>query len=135
MALLSKTYADEPRELVAQYRLFERAILEHVAAEEELILPAYAEAAPLDAKELASEHAAIRNALIKVGVEVELHVVRAHTVAALVRVLRAHAAREDRAMYPWAQVHLSAPARGQLIARIGDSLRVLVTKRAVRVAE
>jgi hemerythrin-like domain-containing protein len=128
MALLGRTYADEPRALVAQYRTFERAITEHLEAEEHLILPAYALDAPDDAQALRSDHDTIRLALTRVGIEVELHLVRAHTVEALVDALRAHAAREDAGMYPWAQVHLPGEARQKLVNQIGASLRDLLLR-------
>lgn len=128
-ALLARTYADDPLELVAQYRLFEHALLDHLVAEEELILPAYSAHAPADAQALRDDHAAIRKALERLGIEVELHLVRAHSVNELVDSLRAHAAREDRGMYPWAQVHLPKVTRRQLFLRIGRSLRTLVQFR------
>ena len=131
-ALLARTYADDPHELVAQYRAFEHALLEHLAAEEELILPAYAQHDPADAQAIRDDHEAIRKALNRLGIEVELHVVRAHSVHELVDSLRAHAAREDAAMYPWAQVHLPLVTRRQLFVRVGRSLRALVQFRRRR---
>ncbi len=106
LGLVAGTYADDPLELIKQYCCFERAMLDHLAAEEEQILPAYAEHAPADAQALRDDHAAIRQALYRIGLEVELHLVRATTVNQLVEALRAHAAREDAKMYPWAQLHL-----------------------------
>jgi iron-sulfur cluster repair protein YtfE (RIC family) len=137
-ALLAGTYADDSLELIEQYRTFEHAILEHLAAEEELVLPSYAEAAPEDARRLQNDHAALRERLYEVGVAVELHAVRAQTLSALVDQLRIHAAREEEALYPWAQEHLALPAKRQLFARIGQSLRELARRaeaRASRPAE
>ncbi len=134
-ALLARRYSDDPLELVAHYRSFEHALLEHLAAEDELILPAYAEHAPTEAQAIRDDHAAIRKALNRIGLEVELHVVRAHSVNELVDSLRAHAAREDTVMYPWAQVHLPPVTRRQLFLRIGRSLRALVQFRRRRAPE
>ena len=128
-ALLARTYTDDRLELIAAYRSFERALLEHFAAEEELILPTYAEHDPKDAQAIRDDHAAIRQALNRLGIEVELHLVRAHSVNELVDALRVHAAREDAAMYPWAQAHLPHVTRRQLYLRIGRSLRALVQFR------
>ena len=128
-ALLAHTYGDDPRELALQYRSFERSTLDHLAAEEELILPAYADHAPEDARAIRDEHAAIRQLLFRVGIEVELHIVRADTVKRLVDTLRTHATREDASMYPWAQDHLPLSTRRQLFVRIGRSLRALVRSR------
>ncbi len=128
-ALLARTYADDPRELIAQYKLFERAIVEHLDGEEQLILPAYSAEAPADAQAILAEHGAIRHALNRIGIEVELHLVRARSVHALVDLLRKHAEREDESMYPWAQLHLTVTAKGQLFDRIADSMRALLKFR------
>jgi len=128
-ALLAPTYGDDPRELALQYRGFERSTLDHLAAEEELILPAYADHAPEDARAIRDEHAAIRKLLLRIGVEVELHFVREPTVKQLVDTLRAHAVREELSMYRWAADHLPLSTRRQLFVRIGRSLRELVRAR------
>lgn len=128
-ALLARTYADDPQELIAQYRVFEHALLDHITAEEELILPAYEEHAPEDASAIRQEHAAIRQALYRLGIDVELHVVRAHSVNDLVAALRAHAAREDRQMYTWAQQYLPPVKREQLGLRVRRSLHALTQFR------
>lgn len=132
-ALLARAYADDSATLIQQYRAFEHAILDHLMAEEELILPRYAEAAPLDARALLVEHAILRRLLLQVGVEVELHCVRASTLCALIDRLHAHAAREDAAMYPWAQVHLSLAAKRRLFVRVGRSLRRLARRAEAHV--
>lgn len=128
-ALLAHTYGDDPRELVFNYRAFERSTLEHIAAEEDLLLPAYAEHAPEDARSIRDDHVAIRQLLFRVGIDVELHSVRVDTVKQLIEKLQAHAAREDAAMYPWAQEHLPLTLQRQLFVRIGRSLRSLVRQR------
>lgn len=127
--LLAQTYLDDPRELVFHYRAFERATLEHLAAEDDLILPDYAERVPDDARSIRDDHAAIRQLLFRIGIDVELHVVRVDTVKELIEKLQVHAAHEDAAMYPWAQDHLPLSTRRQLFVRIGRSLRSLVARR------
>ena len=124
-ALLGCAYEGCPRTLIKQYRKFERAVREHLDAEETIILPAFAAHAPEEARSLGLEHAAIRKLLLQIGVEVELHLLRLETVKHLIETLHAHAAREDAWMYPWAQLHLPLSARRQLFVRIGHSLRVL----------
>jgi hypothetical protein len=128
-ALLAQTYGDDPRELIFHYRTFERATLEHLAAEEDLLLPAYAERAPDDAGAIRGDHAAIRQLLFRVGIDVELHIVRVDTVKRLIETLQTHAAHEDAAMYPWAQDNLPLSLRRQLFVRIGRSLRSLIRQR------
>lgn len=134
-ALLAQTYSDDPRELVLHYRLFERSMLEHLAAEDDLILPAYAEYAGADARSIRDEHVAIRELLFRVCVDVELHIVRVATVKDLIERLQVHAAHEDAAMYPWAQDHLPLSTRRQLFVRIGRSLRALVRQRPAAATE
>lgn len=89
----------------------------------------YAEHAPADAQALREDHVAIRKALEALAIEVELHCVRAHSINDLVNSLRVHAAREDAGMYPWAQTHLPATPRKQLMLRVGRSLRSLAQFR------
>lgn len=51
--------------------------------------------------ELRAEHAALRQLVDAVGLDVELHTLRAESIESLVAALRAHAAREERVFYPW----------------------------------
>lgn len=127
--LLATTYADEPRALSAEYRVFEREVLDHLAAEELVILPGYQAAAPGDAAEIRADHAAIRQQLFRVGLEIDLHLIRAHTVEALLAQLREHAQHEDAAMYPWAQVHLPLSTKRRLFVRLGHGIRTLAALR------
>lgn len=124
-SLLGCTYADDPKVLLETYRRFEQEILEHLRAEEELLLPGYAEFAPHDARKLREEHDELRRALFRIGVDVELHAVRVHHVDHLIAELRAHAAHEDTGLYTWAAAHLSAVKAEQLLDRIRHSLTAL----------
>ncbi len=118
LGLLADTLADDPRGLIECWRWFERAVLEHMAAEEELILPGYAVADPRDACAVVDDHARLRVLMAALGLEVELHVIRATTVRALVDAMHAHAAHETLGMYRWAGRHLSPPVRAALQARL-----------------
>lgn len=128
--LVADTYAGDPLALVAQYRRFEQAVLEHLAAEESAILPAYEKHAPADAQAIRDDHAAIRDQLFRIAMEVELHLVRAATVNAMMEKLRTHAEHEDAGLYPWAQEHLTPPARSRLLERIRASLHALARPSA-----
>ncbi len=123
--MLASIYADDARDLVRDFRTFERAILEHLAAEEDVILPAYALEAPQDAAQIRADHARIREALIRAGIDTDLHTMRAHNMKGLIEALRTHAAHEDERMYPWAQIHLPLSSRRGLFVRLGRSLRTL----------
>jgi hypothetical protein len=124
-ALRACTSEGCPRALIEQYRVLEHAVLEHLEAEEVVILPDYTRYDPEAAYAIRDEHAAIRKLLFEVGVEVELHVVRPETLQRLIDTLHAHGAREDVSMYPWAQVHLPLSTKRRLFVRIGRSLRAL----------
>ncbi len=124
-AMLSATYADDSRDLVGEFRCFEAAILEHLAAEEEVILPAYELFDPEDAEALRADHARIREELTRAGIDTDLHAMRAERMEGLIAALRAHSAHEDAYMYPWAQVHLPLSGRRSLYVRLTRSLRAL----------
>jgi hypothetical protein len=123
--LLARAHSDDSPTLAVWFRTFERALLDHLEAEEVAILPDYATYAPSDARAIRHEHTMIRQLLLGIGVEIELHQVRVETIAKLVDILRAHAAHEDTAMYPWAEVHLAPSTTHALSARIARSLRGL----------
>jgi len=128
--LLARTYADEPRALSQEYRVFEREVLDHLAAEELVILPGYQDASPHDAAAIRADHAAIRQQLFRVGLEIDLHLIRAHTVERLLAQLREHAQREDAAMYPWAQLHLPLSTKRRLFVRLGRGIKTLTALRS-----
>jgi len=130
-ALRACAQVNGPRALVEQYRAFEQAVLDHLEAEETVILPDYAADHQEDAYAIREEHAEIRTLLFRIGVEVELHLVRLETLQGLIDMLHAHAAREDASMYPWAQVHLPLSTKRRLFVRIGRSLRKLAELQAL----
>jgi hypothetical protein len=122
--LLASAYGDDSRELAAAWSELEAELLDHIAAEEEVILPAYAEHSPGDAQRILADHARIRDLVTPTGVEVELHLSRAARLRRLVNALDAHAHHEDAFMYPWAQVNLPELAQRLLVVRIGRWLGV-----------
>jgi hypothetical protein len=117
-ALLAAAYADDPRELAATWADLEAELESHMAAEEEAILPEFGRHAPDDAAQIHADHARIRALLTPIGVEVELHLTRAHRLSLLVDALAAHALFEDTTMYPWAEAHLPAVAQRLLLTRL-----------------
>jgi hypothetical protein len=126
-ALLACAQGDDPRELIASWRELEVELLDHMAAEEESVLPSYAKHAPEDAKQLAAEHVRLREIASALGLEVELHAVRIARLEKLVAALHAHGVHEDTAMYTWAQANLGEVAQHLLIARLGRWLGVATT--------
>lgn len=116
--LLAWAYADDSRELTARWCELEAELLDHIAAEEEIILPSYAAHAPADAKRIQDDHARLREFVTPTGVDVELHQIRAARLRRLVEALEAHAAFEDATMYPWAQRNLPLVTQRLLFGRI-----------------
>lgn len=117
--LMAWAYADDPRELTARWCDLEAELRDHLAAEEEVILPGYAEHAPDDARRIRDDHARLDELLTPIGVEVELHEIRVERLRRLVDALEAHALFEDVTMYPWAQRNLPIVAQRLLLTRIG----------------
>lgn len=128
-------YEDDKRELVRRYRVFEHAVLEHLAAEETEILPAYADYDAEDAALIREQHAALRTQLFTLGVEVEVHRMTSQAFQDMVNALHTHAAHEDSRMYPWAQVHLPMTGKRRLYVQIGHSLRALARAREAFTSE
>jgi hemerythrin-like domain-containing protein len=91
------------------YRDFESHLTEHFGVEEKILFPEFAVAHPAEVEELQAEHAAIRARMEELGVGVQLHQVRLPAIEDLVRMLRGHAAREDAALYRWADRAFSDP--------------------------
>ncbi len=99
------------------------SLREHMAAEEELIIPAFQLTDPEQADELRTDHARIRELLDEIGAHVHRQGVHAERLRRLDAALRAHAAREDVSLYAWAERHLPLVVRRQLVLRISHWLR------------
>lgn len=131
-ALRTCEIEDDPRELVARYRAFERGLLAHIQTEDDYVLPAYDPVDPIDTARIRAEHALLREQLVSLGVEVELHVIGPATIERFVETLRAHARHEEHHLYPWAQANLPDHAQREIMARIGQSLHELTLARLAR---
>lgn len=81
---------------------FERELSSHMDLEEQEILPAFSREHRGEAEGIREEHARIRAALLEMGIDLDLHCLRAERVEAFVALLRAHARREEALLYPWA---------------------------------
>ena len=124
--LLAREFTYDPRELLSRFRELEHILLDHLEVEEVVILPDYSAFAPQDARAIREEHAHIRRMLLRIGLDIELHHVRAQAIRDLVDTLRAHAAHEDGKMYEWADTHLATSTKHARLARVAWSLRALV---------
>ena len=105
--LMTRAEGGDPAQLGAAWTAFETELVRHMDLEEVEILPAFGEHDPQEARALLDEHAALRASLNEIGMMLQLHCLRAEAVADFARRLKAHAAREDAALYTWAQAHVS----------------------------
>jgi len=97
-AIVTRAYGGDFQQLEAEWLIFQRALLD---AEEKHLIPALAEDRPGAARILLDDHALIRAKLLELGVDLDLHCLRAERVEAFVEALRAHAGREESMFYPW----------------------------------
>ena len=123
--LRASVVTDDPLDVLARYRNLEHAVLEHMKAEEDFILPAYAKHARTDAAAIRATHDELRRKLHRLGVDTELRALWLEAIDRLVATLRAHAAHEDRGMYPWAQTVLAPATKREVFKRIAHSLSAL----------
>lgn len=92
-------------DLRSEWNVFNRHLVEHMHAEETLVLPEFARVHQHEALELLREHGRIREELLELGVALDLHAIRFKQSQAFIARLNAHAAREERFLYPWLDTH------------------------------
>ena len=115
---MSAGFTDDSRDLVMLWGKVERELLEHMAAEERLVFPAYQRADPENAQDLRDEHAVLREHALELGIAIQLHTVRREQLHRFVEELRAHARNEEASLYRWAQGNLDASHRHTLLALV-----------------
>ena len=93
--------ADFPT-ILAVFRGVERGLRAHTDGEERYLFPHFKEQHPDAIRELGEEHQRFRRLLDELMVQTELHTLRKESIDDLVAQLRAHAAKEDRTLYAWA---------------------------------
>jgi len=113
-AIVAAASRDDTADLREDWSTFERALLRHLDAEEVHLLRVFAQHAPEEARGLTAEHAEIREKLTELGVDLDLHSLKAERVGAFVGQLRAHARREESLIYPWAARQLGEEAHAGL---------------------
>ena len=121
-AYLQRSFADivelsfdlDTDELRQPWKKFELDLIRHLDLEEEHVLRPFAAAEPGPAAEIRAEHKRVRAALTQLGIDLNLHSLRPEQIQAFVERLRAHVAREESLLYPWAARQLGAEARTKL---------------------
>jgi len=106
--IVTRAYGGDFQQLAAEWLAFQTALLSHLEAEERTMIPALAQDRPGEAQTLLDEHDDIRIKLLQLGVDLDLHCLRAERVEAFVEALRSHAHREENIFYPWVDRQLRA---------------------------
>lgn len=100
--IIERARTGEPRECDAIWADFARQMESHMAFEESEIFPLYEQRGPAEAaaaKELRQEHAAIRQTIDQLGVDLQLHLARAAVIESFLSSLRRHARLERETIY------------------------------------
>lgn len=100
-AIVTRAQGGDFQQLESEWLAFQSALLQHLDAEEKHLIPALAEDRPREAQTLLDEHTNIRAKLLQLGIDLDLHCLRADVVDEFVGALRAHAHREENIFYPW----------------------------------
>lgn len=120
-ALVARAQGGDTAQLRREWSAFERELLRHMELEEAEVLPAFARADASAARAVLHEHGGIRAELFELGVTLDLHLLRADRVARLVEQLRAHARREEQALYAWARREADEGARDAIARGLRDA--------------
>ena len=103
--IVTRAQGGDFQQLEAAWLAFQRALLEHLDAEERTLIPALEQDRPGAAQALLQDHTDIRIKLLQLGVDLDLHCLSAERVESFVEALRAHAHREENTFYPWVDRH------------------------------
>jgi hypothetical protein len=132
--LLASARSDDREALAEAFAQAEDGLLAHMNAEELYVLPAFVVVDAKEAEALRAEHARMREELGKLGIAVQLHVIRKEQVDALVATVREHASREGKLMYRWIDTSLPPENLRALVARIRASWKARGFVAATRTA-
>lgn len=92
----------DPSDVQETWQVFERQLLAHLEAEEAHVLPVFGKSNSEEAREILDAHTRIRERLITLAIDLDLYCLKPEQVRSFVDELRAHAAREELLLYPWA---------------------------------
>ncbi len=94
-----------------QWGSFEKDLRAHMAFEERELFDDFAATGdgPADVvATLKAQHTELRKLLGQLGIETQLHAIRADSIDAFVQALRLHASVESAHLYPWLEAKLDA---------------------------
>jgi len=99
--IANRVHCGDTAALDESWTALESRLLAHFDYEESHLLPRFESIDPAEALRIREEHKLVRRALQDTGVAIELHTVREQNVEEFLTLLRAHAAREEKLLYPW----------------------------------
>jgi len=102
--LCERARCGEVRECDEIWERFSADLERHMQFEERHLFPVYARTGPIAAATVAAlgrEHQLLRARLAQLGIDAQLHQLRADKIESFVAALRVHAALEDRTFHPW----------------------------------
>ena len=114
---------------------FDAGLAGHLEAEESFMIPVFQRHDPVEAAAILAEHAKIRSLLAQLGMMLDIHALREDTVTELVNFLRAHAAREEAALYRWADTDLPEAPKISLVERLDEARRSALARAKKLVGE
>ena len=113
LQLAERAATGDPRECDALWSNFAKKLENHMAFEEREIFPGYSQKGVVEAsivQLLLAEHAALREQLTTLGVDLQLHLTNAPVINAFIARLRDHARRERETVYPWLKARKQSAA-------------------------
>jgi len=116
--LLDQVHVNDTALADATWAELERGLAGHLDAEEKWIFPAIEPTHPDETRALRAEHAAIRERLAELGLELEIHALREETAERFIETIRAHGAREDALLYRWADQVLAEGPKASVLERL-----------------
>lgn len=128
--LLEAFDADDREGVERLWTQLDSVLMAHLAAEERFMIPALSRAHPEEARRILDEHRSIRASLARLGMALDLHLVRADVARAFIDELRAHARAEDT-VYAWADRSLAPPEKRGLLATLAAGIEDLLSPKVL----
>jgi hemerythrin superfamily protein len=122
-ALLSRVRADDWDASNERWTEVESSVMTHMDAEEAFALPRFEHDEALEAASIRAEHDKVRSLMATLGLELELHAAREDQVLRLAELLHAHAVREERMFYVWAERVLPDESARSLLGLISRKMK------------
>ena len=121
--LLDAMAANALVDVATLWNELDHGLLTHMEAEERFVLPRFAHVDRAEAHELLRQHGQIREQLLELGVAVDLHYLRFDRSEDFAQLLLAHAAREERLLYRWADERLGPDTIDAVKSRVSAGRR------------